>query len=159
MAQVWEWNEWIRLEAPDDWVVEEEDGVVSLFQPETGCGALQFSVMSYESVPSDVEEHAVGLLTMFANNRNGETKALRSWRTDKYTGAVAVYAEIATTARWWEAWVITDGKRRVLLTYNCETDDKGTERSQYALILRSCSFLWVGGARLLAIPWYWSDLT
>lgn len=158
MAQVWEWSGWIRLEAPDDWVVEEEDNVVSLFRPETGCGALQFSLMSYKVAPPNVEEHAVGLLTMFEHNRTGQMKTLRSWRANQGNEAVAVYAEISTADRWWEAWLITDGKRRVLLTYNCETEDKGAERSQYALILRSLALLWLGGARLLAIPWYWSDL-
>jgi hypothetical protein len=46
-------NEDFDAVLPESWIVEEDEGIISLYNPEDGVGALQFSVFSVAS-PSNI---------------------------------------------------------------------------------------------------------
>lgn len=121
-------NDNLKITFPDDWKLEKDNEVVSLFEPKKGVGALQFS--SY-SPPHDIDLIKVD-------------KELEDFLKDKY-GVIEVklannYSYFSITDEddlFWRYWLFKGQKAMMFISYNCEADDRGKEDKIVDEIIKS----------------------
>jgi len=141
----YEWDSLFSLDLPDEWTVEGEEDVISLFDPQ-GAGAVTISVgqRSGAIVPSAKS-------TLEQEVRNAALANLRnlSSRASSDDNGQHVWAEVCgvnlTTNRFVRSRSMDDGKRVVALSYNCEIVDQGVEEDAVADIFES--FRWLPAVR------------
>lgn len=137
---VFEKKGWYRLELPDGWEADEEDGVVSIYHAD-GAGALQVTAETPRPLPPGGKIDVFLLLRAFLKQTGvdfDETLASRS-----FAGGVdrAVYEYTAESPDegplLWRAWMVTNHDLVVFLTYACREGDKEVERSVVDSIVAS----------------------
>ena len=110
---------------PDDWILEKEDNVISVYDAENGLGALQFSVF------------------YVGNDGQIDLKVeLEDFLEDYMPVEVEIISDLAYSTfvdgdRVWQYWLFQRGNSLVLASYNCEIEDKGKENEMINEILNS----------------------
>lgn len=139
MPQQIRWEGFISLVIPDGWEMDEDRAskLVKIYRPEGGAGALQLSFARLRGV-SDQEGFVRSLLRSLAKDRGGQGVTLS---VETITGAPIGHTTFTTTDEYWEAWLLCDGARRVLLTYSCPLAEQGQETIEYAELVASLALL------------------
>ncbi len=120
-------NNGIKLKIPNDWKSEESDGLVALYDPENGVGALQLSSYNIGAAsPTDV------------------SKELESYLEDKYENIVVkaidghAYSSVEDEdGIYWRYWLFLKDVIAIFVSYNCDKSDKGVEDSLVEKIIHS----------------------
>jgi len=117
----------IVFEYPENWVVGEQEAVVSVYSKNTGIGVLQFSF--YRA--TDLSKQALReMLVEFLTPRRGEILV------EDINGRQHVDL-IDKEGTSWQYWLFAGGELVVFATYNCEAKDKGKEDATVLNILQS----------------------
>jgi len=110
---------------PDDWILEKEDNVISVYDAENGLGALQFSVF-YVGNDGQIDLKAE-LEDFLENYMPVEVKVINDLACSAFVDS----------DRAWQYWLFQRGNSLVLGSYNCEIEDKGKENKIISEILSS----------------------
>jgi hypothetical protein len=114
---------------PSNWAVEEDEdeSIISLYNPEEGVGALQFSLFSVEN-PLNIDLE----------------KDLRDLLENPFIGEITVRDNCAETfyldkeiKKHWRYWLIKKENLIIFGSYNCDDDDKEIESDVVQEIINS----------------------
>jgi hypothetical protein len=113
---------------PDNWAVEQEKNLISVFANEDGVGALQFSYYQVESpenlrLQDELEEYIL--------KRHSGVEAICS-----RDFAFSNYLEGASK-RYWKYWLFLRANVLVFGSYNCQENDIGKEDERVDKIVTS----------------------
>lgn len=113
---------------PDDWTVEQEKNLISVFDNEHGVGALQFSLYQARTLENlrledELEEYVI--------KRHGSAEILK--RKD------FVFSNYlpGTGKRIWKYWLFSKANYLIFVSYNCEENDIGKEDEEVSNIVHS----------------------
>jgi hypothetical protein len=119
--------------------LEDADAPLTVADPVSGVGALQFSPAIYRSgvVPRVTPQDLCKFLDEFAFNQGLGEPFDRS----SYAGEVAIEgASFHADSDLVRVWYISDGKSLILVTYLCDWDDRDREASEQETAVRSIRF-------------------
>ena len=111
---------------PDDWEIKNDSDVLSLFDPNNGIGALQFSPFT----PPDI-------------NAIDPVKELKDYLESKYPVVSIRLADNTAVSNvidddlFWRYWLIKGEKSILFVSYNCLNIDRGKEDKVIDEILKS----------------------
>jgi hypothetical protein len=103
---------------PDNWVIEKEENIVSIYDPLYGIGALQFSfylVANPQTIfkKDELEDYIRDRHDSFEVTVNGNC-AFSTYLDDK-------------KGRYWKYWLFLKNKTLLFAFYNCQKEDVGKE--------------------------------
>lgn len=117
----------LKLRLSRNWEVQEDGNVISVFDPKKGLGALQFSIY--------LVEDAVGI---------DVANELRDFLEGKTVDAeIASYGNHAYSQfhdeeeTFWRYWVFREGNHIIFASYNCSSEDTGSEDWSIDKIIKS----------------------
>lgn len=123
----YQYNDHFGFAYPETWEVGNDGNLISVYDPENGLGALQFTL--YEVV----EPSGIDLISEFEDylgDRHGHFEI--------QTGGDFVYCIVKDEEEvWWRYWLFIQGNIMVFATYNCEQQDKGKEDQEVERIIKS----------------------
>lgn len=122
---------WVAELAPN-WESEEEEDCVAFFDPD-GVGALEISTAHKEDGPIDAEE-----LEEMATKCAPDGVELSACELGCWEGLSASFEDAGDA---WRIWCVRSGSCALFITYNCNTDDRGTEDPVVDELLRSIRLL------------------
>lgn len=102
---------------PDEWHIDKDENVISLYDPIKGVGTLQFSIYRINE-PKNI-------------NLKEELEDSLRGHHEKYS--VSVFNNYVTTdylsdgKRIWKYWLFLNGRFLIFGTYNCNYYDQGKE--------------------------------
>lgn len=134
------WEGLCSLEIPQDWSVREEEGVISIFNPQ-GVGALQISFAARERTGAVSATEPMELASEWTRARGIADVGLKRLM---HFGMHAV--EFETIERsdedltFWQVWAIVGERRAAFVTYVCDAADALVEKSERERIMASFSF-------------------
>jgi hypothetical protein len=119
--------------------LEDADPPLTIADPVSGVGAIQFSPAIYKSgrlprvSPNDLAE----LLDEFARKH----KMGEAFDRSAHSGEVAIEgASFHAGGDFTRVWYVSDGKNLMLVTYVCDWDDREQEDSEREMAVRSVRF-------------------
>lgn len=116
---------------PDNWILELDGSVISLYDQNDGAGAIQFSIFK---VPNLSNINLRTELQEMVDSRHVECIVIDH---GEYSAAV-IEEELDDTH--WRYWMFIKSDRVVLATYNCAKEDIGIEDEIVDGILNSFIF-------------------
>lgn len=104
------------IDFPDEWTVEEEGSVLSVYDAAGGSGALQFSSYQVDNANSidlkaELEDYVSGRLEKFL--------------IEKFPGYA--FCEGNDKQNHWQYWIFIKGNTLIFASYNCPPEDVGKE--------------------------------
>ncbi len=121
-------NNDLKLTAPDNWEIETDENIVSLFNTDNGVGALQFSFYQVGDIDSiDLK------------------KELFEYLSDKYENITVTlvnscaYSNVTSGNRHWKYWLLKKKKEVIFISYNCNENDRNLEGQIVDNIVKSIS--------------------
>ncbi len=125
---------WYSLHLPDNWVVEEDISLISIYNPVTKVGTLQISAFS---IPQDQKLDLVEELAKYLVYRvKLKSKADLVSRIKKETDSV--FFESFTEGNHYSSyWMLFKNYKLIFITYNCASVDFGKEQEIIDQILNS----------------------
>lgn len=135
------WPGFFSTLIPESWEWFEEDGLISIFDP-NGVGALQFSFFKITNSSINKKKIASDLAINFAKNKN--------WHVDDSNIKHVAYGNFPASLLemnasednevvHWRVWHLIHNTHVLLVTYNCSVDDIGLEDEKVDTILRDVS--------------------
>ena len=106
----------IEVKMPDNWKVEEEGNVVSLYDPENGVGALQFSIYKANSSSINVSDELEDYID--DKHEHLDIKQISNYAYCDIIDEDDVY---------WRYWLFLKMDDVVFVSYNCDETDKNHE--------------------------------
>lgn len=131
------WPGYISLEMPAGWSHFTEDGIISLFDAEQGCGVLQISFARRSGTGPPGEDEPVDLIEHFALQRMWNLPEGSVRRTRLASSLAAVLTHRDADGVLWEVWQIVGSQRAMLATYNCDEADEQAEQAERTAIIES----------------------
>ncbi len=116
-----------RFVYPDNWVVEEENNILSVFDPIKGVGAIQFSYYHVND-PSKVV-----LSDELDDYLKGKYDVYNIYKFDNYVCS----DYINSGEEIWKYWVFMKGNTIAFITYNCLSTDGQKEEKEVESIINS----------------------
>ena|ERR1700719_4055564 len=115
---------------PDDWEIEQEKNIVSVYNPINGVGALQFSFYQIGndqaiSLKDELEDYVKG------RHENGQVKLDGSYSFSNFLEG--------KDGRFWRYWLFIKGKTLTFVSYNCYKNDIGVEEKKVNDIVLSAT--------------------
>jgi hypothetical protein len=120
---------WYRLELPEGWTGEEDEGALAVSHPES-AGVLQMSVQD-PPVPAGQRVDPYLMLRAFLKQSgvDFELSGPRRWSEDGLDWAACEYeSEEEGEAVVWRAWMASDGDLVAFFTYGCPAEARDLER-------------------------------
>lgn len=123
----------ISLSKWPEWELQSEDGVISIYDPVNGVGALQVSVYNipYEG-ESDLKSELAEFVTDYIEEEIREKIISTSQLNDGYA-----FVELENTENYWLFILFRDLNTVAFITYNCELEDKKIEMSRIWEVIKS----------------------
>lgn len=123
----YQYNEQFGFTFPNSWEIENDENLVSVYDPENGLGALQFTLYGVDD-PSDID--LISELEDYLGDRH------RNF--DIENGDGFVHSNVRDEdGVWWRYWFFIKDKTLVFATYNCDQQDKGKEDQEVEKIIKS----------------------
>lgn len=121
-------NNILDITIPDNWKIEKDENITSLFDSDNGLGALQFSFykMPISKTINVVDELKDYLLDKYAD--------IKVHLVSKFA-----YSSIINKDLYWRYWLLKKDKTIVFISYNCNEADMGKEDSVIDEIINSIS--------------------
>lgn len=107
----------LYFEYPDEWSLEKDENVLSLYDPIDGVGAIQFSMYK---VPNDKNLGLKQELDEYLTDNgyvNFEIKKGNSF----------VYTHVSQENKYWQYWMFIKDDYLIFVSYNCQIDDSSKE--------------------------------
>jgi hypothetical protein len=112
---------------PDDWSVEEDGNVLSVYDPVNGNGALQFSSYEVNGIDPINLKEALG---DYLSDRHEDFKVQE---LDGYSFCKCDDQK----GNQWEYWAFARGVTLIFSSYNCSKEDVGKEDDKINSIVKS----------------------
>ena len=112
---------------PDEWNIETEGNVISLYNALGGCGALQFTSYLVPNI-SDIDPVEELFWCIADKHQDLEVKSNNNCSFANITDYNGIY---------WRYWLFKNSKAVLLVTYNCDVTDKDEESTVIEIIIRS----------------------
>lgn len=109
-------NNGIRGRIPNEWKSETNDGVVSLYEPDNGVGALQLSFYLDNASFIDPSEE----LESYLGNKHEKIIV-------KIIDGRAYFDIEDEYGVYWQYWLFLQDRTVIFASYNCDKSDKGIE--------------------------------
>ncbi len=138
------WDGVFSLEVPRDWVIHEEDNIISIFDEENGVGVIQISLVERNSSEAPTKLEARELAVYYIEQRKWEVQkdSITMFEIGESPASVFDAEELSDEGLdHWTVWHISGSKNLAFLTYNCLLADKHTELSMCDSIVKS--FRWL----------------
>ncbi|UOB16284.1 hypothetical protein [Abyssalbus ytuae] len=110
---------------PNNWILEKENNIISVYNAENGLGALQFSIF-YVGNDNQID------LKVELENFLGDYESVEVEMVNNLA-----YSTFDNNDRTWKYWLFQNGSSLILTSYNCEIEDKGKEDGVINQILNS----------------------
>lgn len=122
------WEGWFSLTLPDDWSFSEENGVISIFNEDTGVGALQVSFARRKVQQKPTEKEARQLALDFASQRGWKLSedAIQLLEISDSPASVFNFHDDEDSSSW-QIWHIVNDERVAFITYVCDPADFSVE--------------------------------
>lgn len=120
-------SEFWQVDLPVGWEVEEEEGVVSLFHPDSS-GALVLSATNEEEDISD------DYLEELLSEHIDAGADIEDVEYSDFSGVTCCYDD---AEEYWCEWYLRAGPILLFITYNCPIEDEGNEDDLIESILES----------------------
>lgn len=121
------YNEQFGFTFPDRWEVADDGNLISIYDPNNGLGALQFTLYEVGD-PSGID--LISEFEDYLANRHGHF--------DIEQGDDFVHCDIRDEdGVWWRYWLFIKGNTLVFTTYNCDQQDIGKEDQKVEEIIKS----------------------
>ena len=117
----------LKLRLSRNWEVQEEGNVISVFDPKNGLGALQFSIYFVEAA---VGINVANELRDFLEDKTADAE-ITSFDNYAYS---QFYDEEET---FWRYWIFREGNHIIFASYNCSSEDAGSEDGSIDKIMKS----------------------
>lgn len=113
------------LRYPDDWETEEDEELISLFDPK-GDGEIVISTQTFDEalVPEDLM--GIAEEDLQAGAEPDETTA------GDFEG---IHFDYETEGEYWVEWYLAKENVLIFTTYNCNTEDEGKEIATVEVVL------------------------
>lgn len=127
MMKVYKINEGISFSFPSNWLVEHDNNLISVFDPQNGVGALQFSIYEIKDTNSI---NLVEKLSDYLEEKHGavSVKLFIDYSYSDLTDEDGVY---------WRYWLFSKKNRIIFVSYNCAQEDIGQEDTEIMQIIKS----------------------
>ena len=136
------WKNNFSLEIPQTWSVNEDDGLISLFDEEDGVGVLQLSFARRERPKNPTQEEARELSISYALQQSWNVEKLNFFSiSDSPVAEFFIIEDEDGEQNYWRIWHIVGEDGVVFITYNCLASDMLVEEKACNLIV--CSFDWI----------------
>ncbi len=126
-------SQWYSFDKPKKWKVENEDGVLLLFNEFDGYGALNIS--SYEITTDYVFHMDVELRDFVASVVEGSIDFISDEAIMRTKDTVATELSIKNT--YWKFWLIYEKCKALFISYNCDIEDREIEQQEISSIIKS----------------------
>ncbi|SFE45604.1 protein of unknown function [Chitinophaga sp. CF118] len=126
------------LNVPDTYEIQEDDGVVGIYDEENGVGAINIS--SYQIPETYDFKMEAELMDFIATNSdyNSLVKLVNTEIRDNTYGK----SEFTTDGKdYWKYWLKFKNLKVIYITYNCDYDKKEIERNLIDKIVASIEIL------------------
>ncbi|NNL56430.1 MAG: hypothetical protein HKO71_01640 [Pseudomonadales bacterium] len=128
-------SQWWCIEIPDDWSAEEDDGGVSIADPDD-VGELYISALKKEPGDAGHSDTAID---------RAELRALAAELIEQgsaeqqcaVAGLQGLYFAYTQDQLAWREWYLTDGATLLLASYNCEPDNVQLDAAPLEQMLES----------------------
>jgi hypothetical protein len=136
------WTGWFSLELPDGWQHSQEGSVISLFNEDSGVGAIQISCIKRKKSSAPAAAEAIQLAKDYARQRGWDVQdgQIATYRVAGSPAAEFTFTEYGDATAFWQVWHISEQTRAVFITYNSAPEDADKELSARQKIIRS--FVW-----------------
>ncbi|OGC78155.1 MAG: hypothetical protein A2145_06460 [candidate division Zixibacteria bacterium RBG_16_40_9] len=125
---------WYSIHLPENWVVEEDVSLISIYNPLKRVGTLQISVYS---VPQDQEPDLVEELAKYLIYRVKIRSKSDLISKIKKEANCAFYEVFTEGHRYFSYWMFFKNYKLFFITYGCAADDFGQEIEIIDQILNS----------------------
>jgi hypothetical protein len=95
---------------PDDWIVDSNDTVISVYDPINGVGALQISIYQHKSSPE------IKLKNYLEDYLGDKFENISISQFDRHVTATSLSKE----NEWWKFWLFMKDNSLIFASYNCE---------------------------------------
>jgi hypothetical protein len=117
----------LQFQYPENWIAELDEDVLSVYDPQSGVGALQFSTYS---VP---DMHQIDVRRELAAFLEGKPVLI-----NVNAAADCAYSDyIDNDESYWKHWLFLIENVLVFVTYNCAKEDAAKEAEQVEAIVAS----------------------
>ena len=117
----------LKLRLPRNWEAQEEGNVISLYDPKKGLGALQFSIYFVENA-ADIS--LADELQDFLEDKSDDAEV-------KDCGNYSYSQFHDEEDTFWRYWVFKEGSHIIFTSYNCSSEDAGSENKSIDKIMKS----------------------
>jgi len=129
---------WYNLQLPENWAVEDEGSLISVYDPNQGVGTLQISAYS---IPSDQEPDLVEELAKYLIYRVKIKSKADLISKIKIDSNCAFYEVFKEGGRYCSYWMFYKNYKLIFLTYNCPGEEFSKEKEIIDQILNSLEIL------------------
>ena len=129
---------WYNLQLPENWAVEDEGSLISVYDPNQGVGTLQISAYS---IPSDQEPDLVEELAKYLIYRVKIKSKADLISKIKIDSNCAFYEVFKEGGRYCSYWMFYKNYKLIFVTYNCPGEDFSKEKEIIDQILNSLEIL------------------
>ena len=119
---------WWSIEFPEEWSAEDEDGIVTLADPDD-IGALDITAVIKEQ--GELSEEDVASLAQENFPSDDEISEVMIGE------AVGRYVDYVDDEGAWREWVLAERNVMLYVTYNCDVEDKGIDDAVVDQILQT----------------------
>ncbi len=127
------WEGLLALELPEHWAWTEEDGIITVYDPE-GVGALLFSFGLPSAAETVLDLEALGRQVARSQGLSDHAVAVTPVGGNQATYFDGTSREHGT---FWRIWHVAQGQRIARITYSCDGDDRAIEAEQIDAIVAS----------------------
>jgi len=139
-GHTWQWDGWCSLKIPNNWNVDEEDGIITLARAD-GVGALQLSFARRQKNEAATSAEAILLAKSFADSYKWAETHPQSITIGGSPTACFEYRETdADDDTYWCVWFVVEERRAALITYTSAWIDRRVEEFEREHIV--ASFRW-----------------
>ena len=129
---------WYNLQLPENWAVEDEGSLISVYDPNQGVGTLQISAYS---IPTDQKLDLVEELTKYLIYRVKIKSKADLISKIKIDSNCAFYEVFKEGNRYSSYWMFYKNYKLIFVTYNCPGEDFSKEKEIIDQILNSLEIL------------------
>ncbi|MGK9126704.1 hypothetical protein M1D52_22000 [Olivibacter sp. SA151] len=125
MSRLFYFGDDIGVMIPEEWEVYQEEGVVTIYDPVKGVGALQLSLYG-----TGKEVDVLGELKDYLSDKYEDiTVSLLNGR--------AYFETVDEDEVYWRYWLFLKKGEIIFVSYNCDEEEKGKETTVVDEIIRS----------------------
>jgi len=138
MAKYYSNSRYYSLDLPQDWIAEAGEQNTAFYDEQNGLGAIQISAYSFPENTHPIPDPRTELIEYL------QTQNATGWNSEDIKAHTTGNVKIASCKfgdqnenRFWRVQINISNNKLILITYNCDINDKATEINLIETILDS----------------------